>query len=227
MKNAGDNQDLENQLVCLLGYDLFDLIKTLRTNRQMILYCTLLASAQSAAEKAKIEGNMRSDPELTWILNALSETDRTESNQVRNKIFFVRQSFKYFAISFQEGVTRTASVKRARDDDDSESMEVNNGSKDNSGSAHHVVNLEDLAFAQGSHFMTNKSCRLPDGSYRLQKKGYEEVHVPALKPTSIEAGEVRFNTLRFSVVPLIFSYLLELSFNHKFTKICSSRIRRL
>jgi len=50
--------------------------------------------------------------------------------------------------------------------------------------------LEDLAFAQGSHFMANKSCRLPDGSYRLQKKGYEEVHVPALKPSALDPGEV-------------------------------------
>lgn len=42
--------------------------------------------------------------------------------------------------------------------------------------------------------MANKSCRLPDGSYRLQKKGYEEVHVPALKPSALDPGEVKFNS---------------------------------
>jgi hypothetical protein len=57
------------------------------------------------------------------------------------------------------------------------------------------VNLEDLAFAQGSHFMANKSCRLPDGSFRLQKKGYEEVHVPALKQPTLDPGEVSFSFL--------------------------------
>ena len=40
--------------------------------------------------------------------------------------------------------------------------------------------------------MANKSCRLPDGSYRLQKKGYEEVQVPALKPSTTDPGEVLY-----------------------------------
>ena len=84
LKQASDNRELENQLVLLLGHDQFDFIKTLRTHRQMILYCTLLASAQSVADKAKIEGEMKNDPDLVWILQALSETDRNETTtQVR------------------------------------------------------------------------------------------------------------------------------------------------
>jgi len=55
------------------------------------------------------------------------------------------------------------------------------------------LDLEDLVFAQGSHFMANKSCDLPSGSYRKQKKGYEEVLVPALKPKPFEDGEVRLS----------------------------------
>lgn len=38
--------------------------------------------------------------------------------------------------------------------------------------------------------MANKRCQLPDGSFRKQRKGYEEVHVPALKPKPYETGEV-------------------------------------
>ena len=60
-----------------------------------------------------------------------------------------------------------------------------------SAAGQHALNLEDLAFVQGSHFMANKSCRLPEGSFRLQKKGYEEVHVPALKPSPLDPGEVK------------------------------------
>ena len=55
------------------------------------------------------------------------------------------------------------------------------------------VDLEDLSFAQGSHLMANKRCQLPDGSYRKQRKGYEEVHVPALKPKPYEDEEVSDN----------------------------------
>ncbi|XP_075592605.1 U5 small nuclear ribonucleoprotein 200 kDa helicase-like isoform X4 [Balearica regulorum gibbericeps] len=53
-----------------------------------------------------------------------------------------------------------------------------------------VLDLEDLVFAEGSHFMANKRCQLPDGSFRRQRKGYEEVHVPALKPKPFGSEEL-------------------------------------
>lgn len=53
-----------------------------------------------------------------------------------------------------------------------------------------MLDLDDLAFTQGSHFMANKRCQLPDGSFRKQRKGYEEVHVPALKPKPFAEDEV-------------------------------------
>ncbi|CAF3825762.1 unnamed protein product [Adineta steineri] len=171
LQTASDDRELENQLVMLLGYDQFDFIKTLRTHRQMILYCTLLASSQSPSEKVKIEEKMKSDPELVWILQALSETDRSDAVQ-------------------DDRERRTSSKKSRGEDGDQDTMETETAETINN--PQHVVNLEDLTFAQGSHFMANKSCRLPDGSFRLQKKGYEEVHVPALKPSALDPGEVLF-----------------------------------
>ncbi len=53
-------------------------------------------------------------------------------------------------------------------------------------SPHEVLNLEDIKFTQGGHFMGNKKCQLPEGSFRKQKKGYEEVHVPAYKHKLLE-----------------------------------------
>ena len=171
LKNAADDRELENQLVLLLGYDQFDLIKVLRTNRQMILYCTLLASSQSASEKAKIEEKMRNDPELANILQSLSETERSETNQEERRV---------------------SSRKNRTGDTEQDPMDVESGPSDSSSNPQHVINLEDLTFTQGSHFMANKSCRLPDGSFRSQKKGYEEVHVPALKPAPRDPGEILF-----------------------------------
>ena len=52
-----------------------------------------------------------------------------------------------------------------------------------------MLELDALAFAQGSHFMSNKRCELPAGSYRSAKKGYEEVHIPALKPKAFADDE--------------------------------------
>lgn len=43
------------------------------------------------------------------------------------------------------------------------------------------IDLESLSFSNGAHHMTNEKCNLPTGSWRLAKKGYDEIYVPALK----------------------------------------------
>jgi len=42
-----------------------------------------------------------------------------------------------------------------------------------------TVDLESMAFSQGGHLMSNKKCKLPDGSFKGARRGYEEIHVPA------------------------------------------------
>ena len=37
--------------------------------------------------------------------------------------------------------------------------------------------------------MSNKRCELPTGSFRRPKKGYEEIHVPALKAKPVADDE--------------------------------------
>ena len=55
--------------------------------------------------------------------------------------------------------------------------------------------FEDSAFKDGSYLMANKKCQLQDGSFRKQRKGYEEVHVPALKPKPMKEDEVNWKLL--------------------------------
>lgn len=52
-----------------------------------------------------------------------------------------------------------------------------------------TLDLDSLAFAAGGHTMTNKRVELPPKSWRAQKKGYEEVHVPPLKPKPMASDE--------------------------------------
>nr|DBA32090.1 TPA: hypothetical protein GDO54_007839 [Pyxicephalus adspersus] len=165
LKTAGDDRECENQLVLLLGFNTFDFIKILRQHRMMILYCTLLASAQSEAEKERIMNKMEADSELSKYLYQLQETEKEDL--------------------IREERTRRERVRQSRVDTDLESMEME---QDNF-TPRQVLDLEDLAFAQGSHFMANKRCQLPDGSFRRQRKGYEEVHVPALKQKPFAADE--------------------------------------
>ena len=163
LKTAPDDLQCENQLVLLLGFDQFQFIKNVREHRQMILYCTLLASAQSDAAKQQIEQKMRADSELNDILNQLYDTEKEDI--------------------IKEEQERRERLRKSKVEADLEATDADNAKTENQYQpSHSGVDLEDLEFAQGSHFMANKKCQLPDGSYRKQRKGYEEVHVPALKP---------------------------------------------
>lgn len=161
LKEANDDHDCENQMVLLLGYDCFEFIKQLKKNRQMILYCTLIAKSQSEADRQTICENMRNDPSLLKILRQL-ETGKGDDENQEDK----------------------SKIKKRKDIDDYGTS----GDKQVGGSRK-VIELEDLMFTQGSHFMANKKCQLPDGSFRKQRKGYEEVHVPALKPKAFDDDE--------------------------------------
>lgn len=163
LKDSGDDRECENQLVLLLGYDCFDFIRLLKKNREMILYCTLLASSQSESERQKLREEMRANPNLARILHQL-DSGKDDDNEMDDD---------------------SRATRRKADGDDSGDV----GSGQVTGQRQ-LLEFEDTAFTQGSHFMANKRCQLPDGSFRKQRKGYEEVHVPALKPKPFDDNEI-------------------------------------
>jgi len=156
---APDDRSRENELVRLLEYDKFDLVKTLMQNRDVIVWCTKLARAQSEQERTDIENLMANDTKGARILSEMKATRasaRERQENVENKI---REEAKKL---------RLDAAKRRE--------------KELGASAHRkVLELDALAFHQGSRLMANTKCELPEGSFRTQKKGYEEVHVPAMK----------------------------------------------
>ncbi|PKU28937.1 hypothetical protein llap_20759 [Limosa lapponica baueri] len=110
---------------------------------------------------------MEADPELSKFLYQLHETEKEDL--------------------IREERSRRERVRQSRMDTDLETMDLDQGGE--ALAPRQVLDLEDLVFAQGSHFMANKRCQLPDGSFRRQRKGYEEVHVPALKPKPFGSEE--------------------------------------
>ncbi len=46
-----------------------------------------------------------------------------------------------------------------------------------------------MAFSQGGHLMSNKKCKLPEGSFKRARKGYEEIHLPTPKKATVAANE--------------------------------------
>ncbi|ORX36116.1 Sec63 Brl domain-domain-containing protein [Kockovaella imperatae] len=49
-----------------------------------------------------------------------------------------------------------------------------------------VIDIDSLTFSEGGHLMSRKKVKLPEGSFKRQAKGYEEIHVP--EPKRREAG---------------------------------------
>ncbi|ORY80305.1 Sec63 Brl domain-domain-containing protein [Protomyces lactucae-debilis] len=70
-----------------------------------------------------------------------------------------------------------SAVKQDRGASDSQAMEVDPAEQ----KPLHLVELEDLAFSEGNHLMSNKKVTLPEGSFKQSHPAYEEVHVPAPK----------------------------------------------
>ncbi|XP_015119554.1 putative U5 small nuclear ribonucleoprotein 200 kDa helicase [Diachasma alloeum] len=163
LKDAPSDRQCENDLVGLLGYDCFDFIKQLMKQRHMIAYCTMLASSQSESDRQKIRDSMKDDPALAKILRQL---DTGKNDDDGNE-------------------TMEARAQRKR----REEKEDTGGPGGQVQGTRNIVDLEDLVFTQGSHFIANKRCKLPDRSFRKQRKGYEEVHVPALKPKPFGENE--------------------------------------
>lgn len=161
LADAADDRDLENRLVLLLGYDCFQFVKILNKYRYTILYCTKLASSQSDTERAQLKDEMSKQPHLQKILAQL-ETGKGDDDN-----------------------TQHSETPRKRHKSDAENGQGGGAVP----GSRRMLSLEDLIFTAGSHFMANKRCQLPPGSYRKQRKGYEEVHVPALKPKPFEADE--------------------------------------
>uniref|UniRef100_A0A7S0GP72 RNA helicase n=1 Tax=Micromonas pusilla TaxID=38833 RepID=A0A7S0GP72_MICPS len=168
-----DERACENQLVLMLDYDKFDLIKKLLKSRARVVWCTRLARAQNDEEKAVVMEQMAARPEAAKVLDAMRQTGERASARARQSAMEakIREEARRLRGEVAADVADAAAGHEA------------------AAAGRKMLELDALAFAQGSHFMSNKRCELPAGSYRSAKKGYEEVHIPALKPKAFTDAE--------------------------------------
>lgn len=178
----GDDREVENRLVMLLDYDKFDLIKLLLRNRLKVVWCTRLARAEDEDAKKSIEEEMSNGGTvLAGILEQLHATRATAKERQKN----LERSIREEAKKLRDDGGETEDKGRRKD------REVG-GTGGEGGwlkGQRQLLDLEQLTFHQGGLLMANKRCELPALSYRTPKKGYEEVHVPYLKPKPFEEGE--------------------------------------
>jgi pre-mRNA-splicing helicase BRR2 len=53
-----------------------------------------------------------------------------------------------------------------------------------------VIDIDSLIFTEGGHLMSRKKVKLPEGSFKRQMKGYEEIHVPEPPKREVQAGDL-------------------------------------
>ena len=162
LEASPDRRQAENQFVLLLSMSNFALIRLLCENQKRILWCTKLARA-SKTERKEIEAQMKGNPELAQILRKLNDGDEvTPSGRKKRR----KEQQSAFSEAPNPDELIEADLKPSE-----------------------ALALDELQFDGGSHFMANKKCNLPGGSYRRTKKGYEEVYVPPPKKPPMPEGE--------------------------------------
>ncbi|KAH9477321.1 U5 small nuclear ribonucleoprotein 200 kDa helicase [Psilocybe cubensis] len=155
-------RDCENQLMELFDYQSFHITAKFLKNRDVVVWCTKLMRSD-AEERVNVEVAMR-EKGLGWILRELAG-DRQVKSEKRSDAMEVDEPKPEVPKTATLAPGSTVQPKR-------------------------TVDLESMAFAQGGHLMSNKKCKLPDGSFKRAKKGYEEIHVPAPKQKPVTEGEL-------------------------------------
>ncbi|KAF9267488.1 Sec63-domain-containing protein [Marasmius fiardii PR-910] len=155
-------RDCENRLMELFDYQSFHITTKFLKNRDVIVWCTKLMRSD-ADERVNVEVAMR-EKGVGWILRALAGDRQTKARETD-----------------------------AMDVDEKPIAQVPKKANLAPGSTvqpKRTVDLESMAFSQGGHLMSNKKCKLPEGSFKRAKKGYEEIHVPAPKSKPAADGEL-------------------------------------
>eukprot|EP01130_Rhizamoeba_saxonica_P004092 TRINITY_DN1684_c0_g1_i1.p1 TRINITY_DN1684_c0_g1~~TRINITY_DN1684_c0_g1_i1.p1 ORF type:complete len:2137 (-),score=539.86 TRINITY_DN1684_c0_g1_i1:63-5960(-) len=157
LETASD-RTLENKLVKILGYNVFDFIKMLAINRSSIVFCTQLKQAEDNHTREQIELRMSQDEDGARILSILKGETDIESSNLETRVRREAESFS----------------RARRENREAEAMDIVDGEY----SINDYLDLDELAFDQGGHLMSSKTINLPKGSFQTMHKGYEEYTIP-------------------------------------------------
>mmetsp|Transcript_200 Transcript_200/g.509 ORF Transcript_200/g.509 Transcript_200/m.509 type:complete len:2147 (-) Transcript_200:47-6487(-) len=181
LRNNSDVRECENKLLMLLQFDMFDTIELLLRNRVKVWACVSIKRAKTEEEISLIEkcllDEATGEGKIVW--NEIHSKSRAEDwsrermRGLTDKMKggdLLKESNDASKALDSENTKADENVSMDMDDDDAKRKKENM-----------ELNLDQLVFQEGSHTMSNKRCDLPDTSWRAMKKGYEEVHVPAVK----------------------------------------------
>ncbi|EAU82984.1 pre-mRNA splicing factor [Coprinopsis cinerea okayama7 len=153
-------RDAENQLMELFDYQSFHIIAKFIKNRDVVVWCTKLMRSD-ADERVNVEVAMR-EKGVGWILRELAGDRQAKA-----------KSSDAMDVDQPKVVPKTATLAPG-----------------STVQPKRTIDLESMVFSQGGHLMSNKKCKLPEGSFKRSRKGFEEIHVPAAKSKPVAPNEL-------------------------------------
>ncbi|EKX73191.1 U5 small ribonucleoprotein-specific helicase, putative [Theileria equi strain WA] len=189
-----DVQECENRLVLILKYENFEFAKLVLKNRWKIMYCTRLGQSQTPEEKARIFEEMKKTPEGLQVLQELEVVNLRRSKEQELALNVKRE-----AASLSRKAKMDSEDKSDNVDDlglDAGHTDFNTDTDvhmDNTGNlGPKIVDLESMAFKDGSHHMSNVKVVLPEGSERIEHKSYDEVVIyPLERPKGLNRKPIQ------------------------------------
>lgn len=182
-------RECENQLLVLLGFERFDLIKLLLANRVRIWGCVSIKRATDEITRDAVEKSLEEEEsgEGRRTLEELRSRSMAEDwkgermKSVRDDTLRKKEVMDKEDDEGGDGATKMSKALDSIQVRSKEGEDVDMEDTLDSSKVAHELDLESLIFRDGNHTMTNKKCDLPDKSWRAMKPGYEEVHVPAVR----------------------------------------------
>jgi pre-mRNA-splicing helicase BRR2 len=182
ISNNTDVRECENKLLVLLQFDMFDTIELLLRNRVKVWACISIKRAKTEEEINSIEKALMDEPtgEGKAVWNEIHSKSRAE-DWSRERMRGLTDKLKGDPFSETDSVSKALDSVNVKTDEVMSTVKTDNHDDRNKKNAAVELDLDQLVFREGSHTMSNKRCDLPDTSWRAMKRGYEEVHVPAVK----------------------------------------------
>jgi len=192
ISNNTDVRECENKLLLLLQFDMFDTIKLLLRNRVKVWACVSIKRAKTEEEINSIEKSLMDEPtgagKVVWNeIHSKSRAEDWSRDRMRGLTDKLKGGDSYIETN---DVSKALDSVNMKTDDipSSVKMDIDDGKIKKNEAIE--LDLDQLVFQKGSHTMSNKRCDLPDTSWRAMKKGYEEVHVPAVKAVIPDGEEL-------------------------------------
>lgn len=164
-----ESREVQNKMVVIMGFDKFELVQQLLRDRWTIVYGVMLSAA---TDRDKTEQEIALTEEGRDFLDSLKAKDDVRGLERKN-----------VDKRLEEGKLEAQKLKSLTGDNSATASTKHKSDKDN-------LDLDRLAFKDGARTMTNEDVNLPSTSWRVQKAGYEEVHVPAVRNVPGEGERV-------------------------------------